>query len=81
MSQDLTRKGVTVFVPDRSFRGYTLFCHTYDPPNVAVGEVAHIYLIDMEGSVVHEWTAETAVQLLELLSRATSTTQPGTDQL
>jgi hypothetical protein len=67
MSQDLARKGVTVSVPERSYRGYTLFCHTYDPPNVAVGEVAHMYLIDMEGNVVHEWTAKTAVQLLELL--------------
>jgi len=26
-----------------------------------------MYLIDMEGKIVHEWTAKTAVQLLEFL--------------
>ncbi|MCD6510407.1 MAG: aryl-sulfate sulfotransferase [Thermoprotei archaeon] len=59
--------GVTKYDPDKAYEGYTLFCHTYDPPNVAQGELAHMYLIDMNGNIVHEWTAKTAVQLLELL--------------
>ena len=67
MSRDLEKKRVTVSVPDEYYKGYTLFCHTYDPPNVAAGELAHMYLIDMKGNIVHEWTAKTAVQLLELL--------------
>ena len=67
MTQDLNKKGVTVSIPEEYYEGYTLFCHTYDPPNVAAGELAHMYLINMEGIVIHEWTAKTAVQLLELL--------------
>jgi len=31
-------KGVTVYDPERSYEEYTLFCHTHDPPNVALGE-------------------------------------------
>jgi len=60
-------KGVTVYKPEKFFEGYTLFCHTYEDPSVGPGGVAHMYLIDMKGNVVHEWTAKTAVQLLELL--------------
>jgi len=63
----LGKKGVTIYDPDSFYEGYTLFCHTYDPPNLAAGELANMYLIDMEGNIVHEWRAKTAVQLLELL--------------
>jgi hypothetical protein len=64
---DLEKTGVTVSVPERFYKGYTLFCHTYDPPNIDMGELAHMYVIDMNGNLVLEWTAKTAVQLLELL--------------
>ncbi|MCD6507204.1 aryl-sulfate sulfotransferase [Candidatus Poribacteria bacterium] len=60
-------RGVTIYKPEKAFNGYTLFCHTYEDPRVGPGGVAHMYLIDMRGKVVHEWTAKTAVQLLELL--------------
>ncbi|HEY64297.1 MAG TPA: hypothetical protein G4O02_06960 [Caldilineae bacterium] len=59
--------GVTIYQPDRCCNGYTLFCHTYEDPRMGRGGVAHMYLIDMEGHVIHEWIAHTAVQLLELL--------------
>jgi len=64
---NLEKKGITVYNPEKFNEGYTLFCHTHDPPNVAIGELAHMYLIDMEGNLAHKWTAKTAVQLLELL--------------
>jgi hypothetical protein len=58
---------ITIWQPDKCFDGYTLFCHSYEDPRTATGGVAHMYLIDMAGRPVHEWTARTAVQLLELL--------------
>ena len=67
MRGDSRGKGVTISVPDEYYEGYTLFCHSYDPPNIAAGESASIYLIDMEGNVVHEWNVKTALQLTELL--------------
>jgi hypothetical protein len=45
--------------------GYTLFCHTYDPP--PAGGRARILLMDMEGRVAHEWNPSCAAQLCELL--------------
>jgi len=65
--QDRGVKGATIYNPEKAYDGYTLFCHTYDPPNVPLGELARMYLIKMDGEKVHEWTAKTAVQLLELL--------------
>ena len=58
---------VTIHEPGRCFEGYTLFCHTVEDPRTVGDGLAHMYLIDMEGQPVHEWTARTAVQLLELL--------------
>lgn len=62
------KNGVTIYNPEKFYRGYTLFCHTYEDPKVGPEGVAHIYLINMEGEVVYEWTAKTAVQFLKLLS-------------
>jgi hypothetical protein len=62
---------VTVYQPDRCYQGYTLFCHTYEDPRAGRDGVAHMVLVDMEGNPVHEWTARTAVQLLELLPDGT----------
>jgi len=56
-----------VYRPEKFYGGYTLFCHTYEDPRVGPGGLAHMFLIDMRGDIVHEWTAKTAVQLLELL--------------
>ncbi|MFP4055421.1 MAG: aryl-sulfate sulfotransferase [Candidatus Brocadiia bacterium] len=63
--------GVTDHRPEKSFGGATLFCHSYEDPQAGEGGVAHMYLVDMEGRPVHEWTARTAVQLLELLPDGT----------
>jgi hypothetical protein len=62
---------VTIARPDRCYNGYTLFCHTYENPSTARDGLAHMYLINMEGRPVYEWTARTAVQLLELLPDGT----------
>lgn len=60
-------KGVTVYKPKKFYDGYTLFCHTYENPKLSPDNLAHIYLIDMKGNIVYEWTAKTAVQsFLEL---------------
>lgn len=58
---------VAIYRSDKCYGGYTLFCHTYEDAQTGRGGVAHMYLVDMEGNPVHEWTARTAVQLLELL--------------
>ncbi len=62
-------RGVLVYKPDKFAEGYTLFCHSYEnPKQTSEDGLAHLYLIDMKGEVVHEWTAKTAVQsFLELL--------------
>ncbi len=39
-------QGVSVYQPDKCFNGYTLFCPVSSPT---------IYLIDMDGEVVHMW--------------------------
>ncbi|MCD6290310.1 MAG: aryl-sulfate sulfotransferase [Anaerolineae bacterium] len=70
-SQSRKDSGVTIYQPDRCYAGYTLFCHTYEDPRTSQDGRAHMYLIDMHGQVVHEWTTDTAVQLLELLPDAT----------
>jgi hypothetical protein len=62
---------VTIYKPETCHNGYTLFAHTYEDASTGRGGVAHIYLIDMEGRPVHEWTASTAVQLTELLPDGT----------
>jgi hypothetical protein len=49
--------------PAKAWQGYTLFCHAYEEPGkTAESGRGHIYLIDMNGEVVHEWTTRTAQQ-------------------
>jgi len=62
-AQEKVEKGITVFKPDKFYNGYTLFCHSYENPKVDKGDgLGHIYLMDMEGNIVHEWTTKTAQQ-------------------
>ena len=51
-----------LYKPDKCYNGYTLFCHSYEDPRASESGRGHIYLIDMEGNVVHEWTTQTAQQ-------------------
>ena len=67
MERDLEKRGVTKYDPDRFYEGYTLFCHMHPPPNTVEGEFSPIFLIDMEGNIVHRWMVKTSVQLSELL--------------
>lgn len=50
---------VTKYDSDRAWEGYTLFCQTFAEE---AAEQRPIYLIDMEGRIVHTWYAQTTVQ-------------------
>jgi hypothetical protein len=49
-----------------SFRGYTLFAFTVDDIGQELEEPAEVYLIDMDGVVVHSWRVLGSVQLVKL---------------
>jgi hypothetical protein len=44
--------GVVTYDPDRAYRGYNIFC----------GVTPHVYLMDMDGRIVHVWTYPEAKQ-------------------
>src|SRR6478672_4113631 len=46
------RTGVTVYSPTKAYNCYTLFAPLVVNP---VKEDCHVYLINMNGEVVHEW--------------------------
>jgi len=54
--------GVTNYHPDRAYPGYTLFCQTGAEPPRPEAPGHAIYLVDMEGEIVHQWTVRTSVQ-------------------
>jgi len=54
--------GVTYHDRTKSYSGYTLFCESYEDPRATEGGKAPIYLIDMEGTPVHQWEVDTALQ-------------------
>jgi len=58
----VSSRGLHIFVPSKCYHGYTLFCHSYEDPCQSASGTGHIYLIDMEGRVAHEWTTHTAQQ-------------------
>ena len=51
-------KGVTQYDRERAWNGYPLFCETHREDS----RPRPIYLIDMQGQIVHTWQAETTVQ-------------------
>ncbi|MCD6284801.1 MAG: aryl-sulfate sulfotransferase [Anaerolineae bacterium] len=55
-------QGVKILDSGKCYDGYTLFCHSYEDPTTAASGEGHIYLIDMEGRVQHEWRTQTAQQ-------------------
>lgn len=57
---------VTVYKPDKCFRGYSLFCVQFRPSAARNGQQDRMLLIDMEGNPVHEWPIHTSAHLLEL---------------
>ncbi len=62
-AQDRKDRGIMVYNPDKFYSGYTLFCHSYENPKTDSEDgLGHIYLMDMEGNIVHEWTTRTAQQ-------------------
>jgi len=58
---------ISIYKPEKCDPGYTLYCHTYESAAQGHDGFAHIYLIDIEGTPVHEWRVTTAAQLAELL--------------
>jgi hypothetical protein len=54
--------GVTRYDPDRVFYGCTLFSETFSEPKGKDEPDRPIYLIDMEGQIVHEWHVQTTLQ-------------------
>ncbi len=54
--------GVITHDANRAFEGYTLLCESYEDPKLAADGRGKIYLIDMEGNVVHKWYTRTAQQ-------------------
>jgi len=56
------RTGVIVYKPEKCFKGYTLFCPSYEDPSLTEDGRGEIYLIDMEGNPVHIWHVKTALQ-------------------
>lgn len=53
---------VTTHDSEKACEGYTLFCETVSAPPPKDGPPATIYLIDMAGSIVHEWHVTTTLQ-------------------
>jgi len=55
---DPKKAGLRIYKPEKCFNGYTLFAHR----NLKIESVANaylpVYLIDMNGSIVHEWIVE-----------------------
>jgi hypothetical protein len=58
----VSKTGLRTYDEARAYPGYTLFCHSYEDPSQSASGSGHIYLIDMEGRVVHEWVTHTAQQ-------------------
>jgi len=54
--------GVTTHDPGRAWEGYTLFSETFSRPAADGEDDFPIYLIDMEGRVVHTWTTRRSLQ-------------------
>ena len=55
-------RGLRVYKPEKCWHGYTLFCESYETTDRAEGKKGKIYLIDMEGKIVHTWYVKTALQ-------------------
>lgn len=53
---------VTRYIPEKSFNGYTLFCHSINCQEGHDRPTGFIYLIDMGGEIVHQWATATAQQ-------------------
>ena len=52
---------------EQTFDGYTLFCPTYPDEGGYVDRMGKIYLIDMNGAIVHQWLVPTSCQYAQLL--------------
>jgi len=56
------KDGIIVHDSDRAWSGYTLFAESVEDPEAVADGRGKIRLVDMDGSIVHEWYAETALQ-------------------
>jgi len=56
---DKRQTGLRVYKPEKCFNGYTLFALM--PLHNTSVVMAYIYLIDMNGEIIHKWVVETAI--------------------
>jgi len=54
--------GVTVYKPEKCYHGYTVLCHSYEDVSLTEDGTGEVYLVNMEGRVVHMWKVRTALQ-------------------
>jgi hypothetical protein len=59
-------RGLTTYDRDKAWPGYTVVVPTNEDLRLGSDLKAYMYLIDMEGQIVHQWTATTATQLIKL---------------
>lgn len=57
---------VLVYQPDRCYKGYTLFCRSFEPKPSQPADRGRVLLVDMEGQPVHEWSVSTGLHQPEL---------------
>jgi len=50
------------YEPEKCFNGYTLCCEDYEDGRLGEDGCGKIYLVDMEGRIVHTWRTTTAQQ-------------------
>ncbi|MBS3763708.1 MAG: aryl-sulfate sulfotransferase [Planctomycetes bacterium] len=55
-------EGVLQHEEEKAYKGYTLFSETFGTPWSEDQPARNIYLIDMEGRVVHQWEVQTTLQ-------------------
>ncbi len=56
------RVGATVYKPEKCYKGYTLFCESYEDVSRTKDGAGEVYLVDMEGRPIHVWKVRTALQ-------------------
>ena len=63
---DKNQTGIRIYQPDKCYKGYTLFTHQslYTSPV----NLNYIYLIDMNGEIIHKWITEHVTTFARLSS-------------
>ncbi|MBC7255981.1 MAG: aryl-sulfate sulfotransferase [Chloroflexi bacterium] len=65
-------RGLTIYNREKAWPGYTVIVPTNEDLRLGRDLKAYMYLINMEGQIVHQWTASTATQLIKLMPDGTA---------